>query len=191
MAQRRNTRRPPRKRAPRHRTSHAARNGPPRTREAYDRMSDRARHDYTQALNVVAKMRGDRLSLRQASRLLGADARKVSGLARQALRKDKRGRWTPTKRDRLLRVLTVPGARGPRDVAVRDSRAASQIAAYADAIRKYIRTGDASAVKPFRTLRLVDAHGKPISLLTNLRALDRLGHAGLLSFESLYAGTAK
>jgi hypothetical protein len=145
----------------------------------------------TQAQNVIAKMRAEGLSLRQAARVVGVDARSVTRLAGPVLRKDKRGRWTVSKRDRLLRVLNVPGTRGLREVAVRDSRTASQIASYADAIRKYIRTGDAALLKPFRKLTVVDANGKRISLLTNSRALDRLGHAGLLSFESLYARTAR
>jgi hypothetical protein len=36
----------------------------------------------------------------------------------------------------------------------------------------------------------VDARGKPIVLITNLRKLDELGHAGLLSFETMYTRSA-
>jgi hypothetical protein len=48
-------------------------------------------------------------------------------------------------------------------------------------------TGDDSALKDFKSKYIIDAQGKRIPLLTNLDELDRLGSAGVLSFESLYA----
>jgi hypothetical protein len=153
-------------------------------------MPDRQRLDYISAVNAVAKMRADGLSLRKAARAVGTDAKTVTRLASPALRKDRRGRWTATKRDRLLRVLTLPGSRGNREIAVRDSRAAVHIARYFEAIRRYIHTGDASGLAEFRKLKLVDTKGKRITLVTNLRVLVQLGNAGVLSFESLYARTA-
>jgi hypothetical protein len=106
------------------------------------------------------------------------------------LRKDKRGRWIATKRDSLLRVLRVPGPRGDREIATKDSRAAVHIARYFLAVRRHANTGDPSGLAEFRTLKLTDANGKRITLVTNLRLLIDLGHAGVLSFESLYARTA-
>jgi hypothetical protein len=169
------------------RTAHAA--GRPRTREAFLRSSDRQRHNYVSAVNAIAKMRADGLSLPRAARAVGTDAKTVIRLAGPALRKDKRGRWKATKRDTLLRVLSLPSPRGNREIAVTNSRAAVHIARYFEAIRRYIHSGDASPLHQFRRVKLVDAKGKRIMLVTNLRALDQLGHAGVLSFESLYART--
>jgi hypothetical protein len=135
-------------------------------------------------------MRADGLSLPKAARAVGADTKTVARLAGPALRKDTRGRWTATKRDKLLRVLSVPTARGSREIVVTDSSVAVHIARYLDAIRRYIHNGDASKIVPFRELKLVDAKGRRIRLVTNLRVLVELGHAGVLSFESLYARTA-
>ena len=162
-----------------------------RTIQQFRKAPEAERERWTLAVNALAKMRAERLTLPQAARAMGVPSRVMIPLVRPALRKQKNGRWKATKRDRFWRVLNVPGPRGPREVAVRDSRTASQIASYSDAIRKYIRTGDASLLKPFRKLKVFDANGRRISLLTNVRALDQLGHAGLLSFESLYARTAK
>jgi hypothetical protein len=135
-------------------------------------------------------MRHEGLSLRRAAQIIGIEPTRVRELAGSALRKNKRGRWTATKADTLLRVLTIPGPRGEREIAIRNSRTASLIGRYLNAIRRYVHQGDAGAVKPFRSLRLVDASGKRIVLITNLRKLDELGHAGLLSFETMYARSA-
>jgi hypothetical protein len=70
---------------------------------------------------------------------------------------------------------------------VRDSRQASQVAEYWNAVHRYLETGDDSALRKFRRKRITDAKGTRVPLLTDLDELDRLGSAGVLSFESLYA----
>ena len=193
MAQKAKKRAPvrPSRRARGARSQSKATVGRPRTRADFYKLSEAAQDKYTDALHAVAKMRSSRnLSLRQAARAAGIDAKVVTRLVGPALHKDKRGRWTATTRDRLLRVLNIPSARGTRDIAVTDSRTASHIGSYMDAIRKFIDTGgDPSVLKPFRKLRLLDANGRRISLLTNRRALERLGQAGMLSFETMYVRT--
>ncbi len=126
----------------------------------------------------------------QASREYGIDRRKVLRLAGSALRKTARGTYVAKRRDSLLRILVVPTPDRLREVALRDSRQASQLAEYWDAVQRYLQKGDDSALRKFRGKRIKDAEGKPIRLLTNLEELDGLGNAGVLSFESLYAGAA-
>lgn len=162
----------------------------PTTYEAFLKMPDKPRQDYISSVNAVAKSRADDISLSKAARAVGINLKTVRRWVGPALRKDKRGRWVATKRDSLLRVLTVPGARGKREIAVKDSRAGVQMARYLVAVRKYIYTGDASGLVEFRKLRLIDSKGKRITLVTNRRMLVLLGHAGDFSFESLYARTA-
>jgi hypothetical protein len=89
--------------------------------------------------------------------------------------------------DRLLRILIVPTLAGLREVAVRDSRQASQLAEYWDAVQRYLQKGDESALRRFQGKHITDAHGEKFQLLTDREELDRLGSAGVLSFESLYA----
>ena len=48
-------------------------------------------------------------------------------------------------------------------------------------------TGDASRLKRFKGKYITDVGGKRFRYLTDLKELDRLGNAGVLSFESLYA----
>jgi hypothetical protein len=135
-------------------------------------------------------MRAEGVSLPKASREFGLDPRTVQRLARPALRKLRNGHWAANSFDRLLRVLVIPTREGLQEVGVRDSRQASLLGKYWTAVERYRDTGDASALREFRRKYIIDTHGKRHRLLTDLRALDRLGSAGVLSFESLYGRAA-
>lgn len=145
---------------------------------------------YVQALNAAAKSRAENEPLSRIARALGLDPKAVRQLIPSAFRKDRRGRVIATKRDSYLRVLTIPGSKGTREVAVKDSRTASVLAKYADAVRSYVRRGDPSPLKDFSAVVLKDASGRRIKLVTDLARLNELGHAGVLSFESLYVRSA-
>jgi hypothetical protein len=129
-------------------------------------------------------------SLSQASRKFDLDPRRVSQLARPALRKLKNGRWAARSHDRLLRVLVIPTRKGLGEIGTRDSRQASQLGRYWTAVERYRDIGDASALRELKVKYIIDANGKRVRLLTNLVELDRLGTAGVLKFESLYAKVA-
>ena len=123
----------------------------------------------------------------QAAREFGLTPRAVLARAGSALRKTKSGRYVVRPNDKLLRVLKLPGQ---TQVAVRDSTTASKIAEYWDAVHKFVATGDSSRLKKFRRMKLLDEAGKRIKLPTDLDELQKLGSAGVLSFETLYARTA-
>ena len=171
------------------RSRRPARNRPvaPRTSEQYFARSERFQDRWSRVTHVIAMMRARGVSLRQASHEIGVDPRTVVRLGGSALRKRASGRYAAKASDRLLRVLRIPTREGLREIAVRDSRQASQIAEYANAVQRYLQTGDASALRKFRRKRITDANGARVPLLIDLDELDRLGSAGVLSFESLYA----
>jgi len=124
-----------------------------------------------------------RASLNQSSRAHGLDARKVRQAAASAFRKLKNGRYTAKDVDHILRVVLLPGRKGLREVGVADSRQASLVGKYWNAVERYRDPpGDASLLRAFRGKYIIDANGKRIRLLANLRELDRLGSAGVLSF---------
>ena len=135
-------------------------------------------------------MRADGLPLANAARDFGLDPRTVIRWGSSALSKSSNGRYFAAKSDRLLRVLLLPTSYGTREVATRDSRQASQVAEYWDAVQRYLQKGDDSALQQFRGVRIKAADGESIPLLTETEELDRLGNAGVLSFESLYARPA-
>jgi len=162
---------------------------PPRTLEEFFAMPERDQEFWGNVGHVVTEVRAG-ASLRQASHKFNLDQRRVPQAARPALRKLRNGRWTARSHDRLLRVLLIPTRKGLREIGVRDSRQASLLGQYWTAVERYRDTGDASALREFRGKYIIDATGKRVRLLTDRRALDRLGSAGVLSFETLYARAA-
>jgi hypothetical protein len=162
---------------------------PPQTVEEFFSMSERDRDIWRNVGQVITEMR-EGASRRRAAQKFGLDPRTVQQLARPALRKLRNGRWVAKTHDRLLRVLLIPTRKGLREIGVRDSRQASLLGRYWAAVEHYRDTGDASALREFRGKHIVDASGKRVPLPTNLLELDRLASAGILSFETLYAGAA-
>ena len=137
--------------------------------------------------HVISKMR-DGMTLPKAAKEFGLDRNTVIRLGRSALRKQKNGRYVAKKADQLLRVVNALTADDRKEIATRDSRQASIVGAHWAAVQKFLQTGDDSALLQFVKRKVVDARGKRHLLLTDLKELERLGSAGVLSFESLYAG---
>lgn len=162
----------------------------PRTADEYFSKSESFRDRWNRVTHVVTKMRKDRISLQQASREFGLTPRTVIRWGGSALRKRANGQYAARASDRLLRVLMIPTHEGLREIAVPDSRQASSIGEYWDAVQNYLETGDSSALRKYRRKRIKDASGSRIPLVVNLDELDRLGSAGVLSFESVYAKAA-
>lgn len=132
-------------------------------------------------------MRRERVSLTQASRDAGISPRTVTRWGKTALQKRTNGKYAAKKSDNLLRLVMIPTPDGTRDIAVRGSKQVKLLAEYWNALHRYLQTGDASQLKQFRGKHIRDAKGMDIPLSVDLSALNRLGSAGVLSFESLYA----
>jgi hypothetical protein len=90
--------------------------------------------------------------------------------------------------DTRLRRLLIPTPRGVREVAIRGLKQASQLGKYWAAVQKYLQTGDDSALLRFKNKSFTDASGNRHLFPTDLKQLDRQASAGVLSFESIYAG---
>lgn len=162
----------------------------PRTTKEYFALTAEQQDLWRRSLHVVTQMRTENASLPRASGESGVDTGAVLQLAGSALRKSASGRYEAKSSDRLLRVLAIPTLEGVGEIATRDSRQASQLATYWDAVQKYLQTGDASGLRKFEGVYITDANGARVPLLTDLDGLDRLASAGVLSFESLYVGVA-
>lgn len=161
----------------------------PRTSKQFFALPDTQQETWNRVVHVIARMRAEGVSLTQAPREFGLDPRVVRSRAGSALRKTTGGRYVAKPSDKLLRVLVIPSPDGLTEVAVRGSEIASKIAEYSDAVQKYLRTGDSSKLKKFRRMKLLDEKGKRIRLVTDPAILQKLGSAGVLSFESLYRST--
>lgn len=140
-------------------------------------------------LKVIARMRSEKVSLKRAALEAGTKPDTVKRWAGSALEK-RNGRFAPKKSDRLLRVLRVPTPDGMRDIAVVGFRQASMLGEYWAAVQKYLETGNAVLLQRFQGKFIKDADGNEIPLLTDRAELNRIGSAGVLSFESLYSRVA-
>lgn len=162
----------------------------PRTAQEYSAKPLRFQGLWDRVVEVISKLRSQKTSLRQTAREVGVDPRTVVRLGGSALKKDSRGCYQAKKTDRLLRMLMVPTSEGASEIAVRDSRHATVLGEYWNAVHRYLATGDASGIKKFEGRQITDADGKHVALLTNLAELDRLGSAGVMTFESIYGKNA-
>ncbi len=179
-----------------HRSKRAIRRGGklhirrPTTARQYYAMSQKDQGTWDSVAHAVSRIR-EGVSLPKASIEFGIPPSTVVELGRPALRK-RNGRYLATKTDRLLRVVTALIAKkGKEVIATRDSRQASVVGAHWAAVQRYLQTGDDSALLRFKGKKVTDARGKRHLLLTDLAELNRLASAGVLSFESMYAGGAR
>jgi hypothetical protein len=162
----------------------------PRTEAQYLAKPERFKETWDRVLSVISKMRTDKTSLTQASRDVGISPRTVIKWGSSALRKRKNGKYAAKTADNLLRIVMIATPEGPREIAVRGSKEVSLLAEYWNALHRYLQTGDAVPLKTFRGKYIKDANGVNVPLPTDLPVLNRLGSAGVLSFESLYARSA-
>ena len=158
--------------------------------EEFLREPKRVQENWTHALDAISLMRTRGISLSQASRESGIAVNTVVCLGGSALTKHGNGRYAARSADGLFRVVVVPTGDGLREIAVSGSREASLVGKYWAAVQKYLQTGDNSALRRIRRRTILEADGKRIRLIKDRSELERLGSAGVLSFESLYAKAA-
>jgi hypothetical protein len=163
--------------------------GPPRTEAQYLARPEKFKDTWDRVLGVVSKMRREKISLAEASREAGISPRTVTRWGKTALQKRTNGKYAAKKSDSLLRLVMIPTPDGTRDIAVRGSKQVTLLAEYWNTLHRYLQTGDSSSLNKFHGKHIRDANGVDIPLSVDLSALNRLGSAGVLSFESLYART--
>jgi hypothetical protein len=150
------------------------------------RKATRAELARDRALDAISHMRSRGWSLREAARAAGTTPGTVKKYAPNALRRIEGDGYAATKSDRYARTLNFLSERGRVVVTVHDSRTASLIAKHWDAVDLYLKTGRTNRLARFQNLTLRD--GKITHrFATDLRLLRRMGHAGEVAFEDLYA----
>ncbi len=161
----------------------------PRNAKELSSRSANFQQAYAKTVAVLSRMR-QRVSLTRAAHEHGIDPRTVMRLGSSVLRKQATGRYSVKPNDQLLRILVMSGQDGLHEVAVRGSKQATLLAQHANAVRLYVRTGDARPLGRFRGKTIKDTSGNKIPLLTDLDSINKQATAGILSFENLYARSA-
>lgn len=137
------------------------------------------------ALDALSRMRSDGMSLQAAAKASGTTVNAVKRHAGSALDQTPGGRYRAKNTDRLVRSLNFPTETGIIGLDVKDSRSAKRIAAYWNAVKTYIETGDASGLRRFRG-KVVRVNKRGYPFITDTGTLDRLADAGELAFDDLY-----
>jgi hypothetical protein len=136
-------------------------------------------------LAAVSLSRREKLPLRMAAKVEGTRVSTIRRYAPSAVEKRK-GEYRAKPFDPIPRVLNVVGPKGMQPLVVRNSRSASKVARYMNAVRTLIYKNDSSALSAFK--------GKKIAgykLITNTRKLKQLADAGLLELQRLYGSVTR
>lgn len=161
----------------------------PRTLGQFFSMPEILQEKWIGVTSAITKMRTKHVSRPRAAAEFGLELHELVQLGGGGLRK-RRGRYVARASDRLLRVELIPTRQGLQEIGVPDSRQASRIGKYWNAVQVYLETGDKKGLGSFKGMKIETAEGLTVPLLTDVAELDRLGSAGVLSLQSIYARVA-
>lgn len=142
-----------------------------------------------EALRALSYMRNEGLSLTRAAKRVGLTRKEALEHIRPYVFK-RRERWHPTEYDRRVRVMRFLDSKGVIPIEVKDSRTARKVGRYWTAVDRYLKTGDDSLLDPFRSASF-QSNGETFEYITDLQLLQRLGNAGQVQFEEIYALTGR
>ena len=152
----------------------------PKTRQRHANALARER-----ALSALSRMRSG-LSLHAAAREAHTTAATVRRYLPTAVQRTKAGRFVASASDQYVRSIRILTAQGQKIVSVRGSRTASRIAEYWSAVDHFLKTGNSQRLWKFRS-QSFQAGKVKYPFLTSPETLKRLGFAGEVQFEDLYA----
>lgn len=148
--------------------------------------NEREQYARERALSVIALMRREKISLRTASKRESTTPETVRKYAAPALKQTgARGIFQATKFDRLQRDVNFLTPEGYRQVTVRDSRIASTIARYMNAVRNYLNNRRPSDLVEFAG-KSFEVKGETFTFITDPAILNRLADAGVPYTDSFY-----
>jgi hypothetical protein len=160
----------------------------PPSRVPFHYLSPKERAQRSKALSVLSQARRGKGSLSKLARNEGLSARTVRR-ASGAFRK-RGGRWVATRQDRIQRWLKTYENGQRREVLINDSRTATLLSKYANAVNECLRTGDPEVLRPFEGKTYRDASGEEHSFETDPQALRDIAERSeedFASFADLYS----
>lgn len=115
-------------------------------------------------------------SLTYSSKEFGLDKKTVKQHIKSAIRK-KRERWVAKRTDRIERCLIINEKGQSIEIIVTNSKDASLIGEYHNAVKKFLETGDKSLLEKFKRRVIKDSKGKKHKLETNPDKLYEISEA--------------
>jgi hypothetical protein len=150
-----------------------------------------ARQAYEDSVRTIGVMRREGVSLDLAARRQGVPPDVVAEFGaggrgapsqRRVLQRQRDGSYTVRETDRMLRPMNIIQAGvGTIVVDVRGSRAASTVGSYWNAVDHYLATGDDTALRRFRGVKVGG-----VELETDPDTIDYLYTIGQIEFETIY-----
>jgi hypothetical protein len=84
------------------------------------------------------------------------------------------GKWVAKKFDRISRVLKINENGQEKSIETSNSKTASIIGKYHNAVKQFLNTGDSKALQKFKNLKIKDSDGNIHSLATNTLQLTEI-----------------
>lgn len=131
---------------------------------------------------AIALARRDKLSPQEAARQVGVSMASWRRYAPESLIRDRRGRQAVSKADRrYVGEMRITSTSGVVERAVRGSRQRTRLARHANAVRRYLETGDPEPLDEFRGVRIAG-----VELETDPDRLDEYARQGEFEWFDLY-----
>jgi hypothetical protein len=146
------------------------------TPKSFETLRPSQKQARARALDALSKVRHGE-TLTRAAREAGTTPNTVARYAGEQLHHE-RGRTVASRSDRLFRVMNVVTTEGVVEVPLRSSRQASIVGEHANAIKKFLLTGDAEPLRKFAGVR-VGGH----ELEVRPEVLEDLERSGELEYE--------
>jgi hypothetical protein len=138
------------------------------------------------ALEAVSLMRRKHLDITEAAKAAETTRATVLKYARSSLgRTGENGRYEANPFDRIKRTMLFLTPAGEIELTFSDSRIATKIAEYANALKKYRREVDYSALAAFKD-KSIRVNGVTYGFVTDRDTIRRILLAGVFSAEGLY-----
>ena len=124
------------------------------------------------SLDVLAESRTSKKSVSKIAKENNISVRTVQNNT-NALKKKKR-RLVPKRFNKISRMITINENGKAVSVEINNSRTASVIGRYHNAVKQFLRTGDSSKLSSFENKRIRDASGKFHSFETDTDEIIRI-----------------
>jgi len=141
----------------------------PVRQRSWSALSPKEKATREKALDVVSDMRRSGKSLTRASKERGISPETVRRHTK-AVTKDGR-RWRAKRYDKIPRVWKIYEDGDVKTIEVDDSRHASTIGEYHNAVKNFLRTNDESYLMPYRGKKIRDSSGNMHELETDPKVL--------------------
>lgn len=140
------------------------------SKRSWKSLSHNERLAREKSLEVVSDVRRNNKSLSQACKDKGISPKSV--LKNTNAFKKNGNRWVTKSYDKVSRVMWIISDGKRVSVEIKDSRTASRIGKYHNAIKKYLNTGDASELEKFAGKTVKDAQGNTYVFETDTEAIE-------------------